>query len=116
MNYSVKPDLKDVTYYAHFTPPSRGLSPYLGRGVRLQQLGDRTFELRQLAVNLDHLVRRHGVHRIDVLVVLGPLGAAVAAVEQEAVGAGAIRVDRSVFQAPTAGALALVWLQPRLLQ
>jgi len=77
--------------------------------VRLKEFGDGTFELRKLPVNLDHLVRRHRLSRVYVRLVLGPLGPAIAAVEQKSVGVGAIRVDGCVFQAPTAGTLALVW-------
>jgi hypothetical protein len=81
------------------------------RGVRLEELGDRAFELGQLPVDLDHLIRRNGVGGVDVREVLGPLTTALAAVEQEPVGAGPVREDGGIFRAPSANALALVWFQ-----
>ena len=79
----------------------------------LQELRDRAFELSQLPVNLDHLIGGHGVGRVDVRVMLGPLGSALAAVEQEPVGPGAVGVDGGVLQAPATGAFALVRFQLR---
>src|SRR5438132_13088084 len=79
--------------------------------VRLKQLRYRAFELGQLLVHLDHLVRRDRVGRVDVGQVLSPLTTAFAPVEQETVGAGAVGVDGGVFHAPTANALSLVWFQ-----
>jgi hypothetical protein len=53
---------------------------FLG-GVRLQEFGYGTFELRQAFVDFDDLIRRDGVCRIDVWAVLSPLQAAFAPVE-----------------------------------
>ncbi|MDQ6721990.1 MAG: hypothetical protein M3003_14505 [Candidatus Dormibacteraeota bacterium] len=52
----------------------------LGRG-RLEQLGDRTFECGQAYMDIDHLVRADGIRRVDIGLVLGPLSAALTAVE-----------------------------------
>ncbi len=77
----------------------------------LQQLGERAFELGEAFVHLDHLIGADGVVRINVGLVLCPLRAAVTAVEKEAIGVGAVDVDRRVFRAPSTGTFALVWFQ-----
>jgi len=54
--------------------------------VLLEEVRDGTFELGQLLVDLDHLVRADRLRRVDVRLVLCPLGAAVTPVEKVPVG------------------------------
>ena len=92
------------------TSPQGGEASWLSR-VALQQLGEGAFELGEALVHLNHLVGADGVVWVDIGLVLGPLSAAVTAVEQVAVGVGAVNVDRRVLGSASTGAFALVWFQ-----
>jgi len=66
-------------------------------------------------VDIDHLVRAHGVCWVDAGLVLGPLRAARTAVEYVAVGVGTVDVDDSLIELASADAIASCWFQVRLL-
>ncbi len=62
-------------------------------------------------MHLDHLIRADGIGGIDVGLVLSPLRAAFAAVEEVAVRVRAVDVDLGVLPRAPTGTFTLVWFQ-----
>src|SRR5260370_2573367 len=97
--------------FANAGEAGRRVPAGLDRRVAFQELGDRALERGQALVHLDHLIRADRIVGIDVGLVLGPLRAAFATVEEVAIRVGSVDVDFGVLPRAPTGTFTLVWFQ-----